>query len=148
MFAGGFSLEAAEQVCEGGDVDAFDVYDILDSLMRKSLLYVMRSDDSATACLDDLCLRHRAAGREWRGQQAHGGFYSAQADENFALWRSPRQHEAHEAHEAHEWLDLEINNLRNASASNPSRHLARLRTQRRSYNGARTRRHRPLPGRA
>ena len=44
VFAGGFTLEAAERVCSGGEVGSFDVLDLLDSLIRKSLVSVERSE--------------------------------------------------------------------------------------------------------
>ncbi len=37
-FRGGFTLEAAEQVCEGGAVDEFDIVDHLSSLVDKSMV--------------------------------------------------------------------------------------------------------------
>ncbi len=38
VFAGGWTLEAAESVCAGGDVDALDVLDLLSQLVEKSLV--------------------------------------------------------------------------------------------------------------
>ena len=38
VFAGGFSLEAARQVCAGGGIESFDVLDLLAALVDKSLL--------------------------------------------------------------------------------------------------------------
>ena len=38
VFAGGFSLEAAKQVCAGGGIESFDVLDVLAALVDKSLL--------------------------------------------------------------------------------------------------------------
>ena len=38
LFAGGFSLEACEQVCSGGNIAPGDQLDLLDSLVRKSLV--------------------------------------------------------------------------------------------------------------
>ena len=38
VFAGGLSLEAAEQVCAGGEVAVPEILDLLDSLVEKSLL--------------------------------------------------------------------------------------------------------------
>ena len=40
VFAGGFDLEAAEQVCGGDPLDALDVLDLLGSLVEKSLVMV------------------------------------------------------------------------------------------------------------
>jgi predicted ATPase/class 3 adenylate cyclase len=38
VFAGGFSLEAARQVCAGGGIESFEVLDLLAALVDKSLL--------------------------------------------------------------------------------------------------------------
>ncbi len=38
VFAGGFTLDAARQVCAGGGVESFDVFDLLANLVDKSLL--------------------------------------------------------------------------------------------------------------
>ena len=38
IFAGGWTLDAAETVCSGADIDAFDALDILESLVDKSLV--------------------------------------------------------------------------------------------------------------
>ena len=38
VFAGGFTLEAAEAVCVGGELDAYDVVDVLTDLVEKSLV--------------------------------------------------------------------------------------------------------------
>lgn len=113
VFAGGFSLEAVEEVCTGGEIEESDVIDILDSLVRKSL--ITATDDGGDVRYGMLeTLRAFGAERldETEGGRelhcAHARFYAADADRNFALWRSPQQRLAHE------WLDAEINNLRNA----------------------------------
>jgi predicted ATPase/class 3 adenylate cyclase len=46
VFAGGFDLEAAEAVCTTETVDAFDVADLLGSLVDKSLIVADHSPDS------------------------------------------------------------------------------------------------------
>ena len=45
VFAGGWSLEAAEAVCAGGDVEERDVLDLLSHLAAKSLLVVEPPED-------------------------------------------------------------------------------------------------------
>ena len=113
VFAGGFTLDAAEAVCAGGDVDEFDVIDTLDSLVSKSLVIVNRSDEAIRYRILQTIRTFgadRLAQTEDEGtvRQAHAMFYAGQADTNFELWRSADQLLAHE------WLDLEINNLRDA----------------------------------
>jgi predicted ATPase/class 3 adenylate cyclase len=46
VFVDGFTLEAAEAVCATDAVDAFDVGDILGSLVNKSMVYAERTDTS------------------------------------------------------------------------------------------------------
>jgi predicted ATPase/DNA-binding SARP family transcriptional activator len=47
LFAGGFTLEAAEQVCAGGDIEARDVFDIVAALVERSLVVMREQADSA-----------------------------------------------------------------------------------------------------
>ncbi len=114
VFAGGFTLQAAETVCVEGDVDEFDVCDILDSLVRKSLLYVDQADDSVRYGVLETIRAFSAErlaqdpARERQVRHLHAGRYADESDENFRTWRSPREAEAYR------WLDYEINNLRNA----------------------------------
>ena len=44
VFAGGFSLEAAETICAGGEIDAMDVLDLLARLVDKSLVITEELD--------------------------------------------------------------------------------------------------------
>ena len=46
VFAGGFDLGAVEGVCGGGDVEAFDTADLLDSLVDKSLVVAESAGDA------------------------------------------------------------------------------------------------------
>ena len=46
VFVGGFNLQAAEAVCTTGDVEAFEVADLLSSLVNKSLVTAERSSTS------------------------------------------------------------------------------------------------------
>ncbi len=48
VFAGGFDLEAAEQVCGAEPLDALDVLDLLGSLVEKSLVMVQEREDGST----------------------------------------------------------------------------------------------------
>ena len=111
VFAGGFTLEAAEQVCAGGVVAAPDVLDLLDSLVRKSLVVVERqrggiryalletirlfAEEQRTDPAEDRALRYR-----------HAQCFADGSDANFATWRSAQQGLAYE------WLDRELANLR------------------------------------
>ena len=46
VFAGGFTLEAAEAICAGGEIDPLDVLDLLTALVDKSLLAVQPTANS------------------------------------------------------------------------------------------------------
>lgn len=113
VFSGGFTLEATEQVCAGDGVDEFDVVDLLDSLVTKSLLSVSRSDETVRyAALQTIrsfgAEQLEEAGEADAVRRRHGEFFARQSGGVFELWRSPREPEAYE------WLDREINNLRDA----------------------------------
>jgi len=46
VFAGGWTLEAAEEVCSGDEIESFDVLDLLSQLVNKSLAVVMEGSQS------------------------------------------------------------------------------------------------------
>jgi non-specific serine/threonine protein kinase len=47
VFGGGFTLEAAESVCGGGEIEPDDVLDVVSGLVEKSLVEMRESGDSA-----------------------------------------------------------------------------------------------------
>ena len=111
VFAGGFTLEAAERVCEGTGIASSDVLDLLDLLTRKSLLTVSRGGEVARfGMLETIrqfaqeCLVARREAAATR--RCHARFMADDSDRQFGIWRSPRQRESHV------WLDREIGNLR------------------------------------
>ena len=111
VFAGGFDLEAAEEVCCGGDVLAEDLLDLIDSLVRKSLMLVERADGQVRYALLETIrqfgeeqLAAMGEGDEVRAR--HGAYFAAEADRHFEIWRSPEQHLAYE------WLEREMGNIR------------------------------------
>jgi tetratricopeptide (TPR) repeat protein len=113
VFSGGFTGEAAEAVCSGGGVEASEILDLLDSLVRKSLITTERSSavmryrllETIRQFADEQLLE-RAEPTTARLQ--HARFFTEDSDANFRIWLSPRQLEAHE------WLDREMDNLRSA----------------------------------
>ena len=113
VFAGGFSLEAAEHVCAGAEAGEADILDLLDGLVRKSLVSVDRSDAIVRYSLletirqfaeEQLTAMHESEAVRNR----HAQYFAADSRVNFELWRSPRQIEAYR------WLDREMGNLRAA----------------------------------
>ena len=111
VFAGGFTLEAAEHVCTGNGIQPADVLDLLDSLIRKSLLSVARDGEAARFSMLET-IRQFAETRLVESHEGaatrrnHARYMADDSDANFVLWRSPRQREAHD------WLDREMGNLR------------------------------------
>jgi hypothetical protein len=111
VFAGGFALEAAEALCSGGEVAAGDVLDILDSLVRKSLVTADRTADRVRYGLletirqfaEEQCV---AMGEGQSLRHRHARHFAAESDVHFKIWLSPRQPAAYE------WLEREMDNLR------------------------------------
>ena len=61
VFAGGFDLEAAEAVCTSDSVDAFDILDLLRSLVAKSLVVADRADEAVRYRLLETIRQYSAA---------------------------------------------------------------------------------------
>ncbi|MFN7954940.1 MAG: adenylate/guanylate cyclase domain-containing protein [bacterium] len=82
-FAGSFSLEAAEAVCAGGDVDEGDVLDLLTDLVEKSLV-VLEPGGERYRLLETIreyaLERLRAAGEETDVRERHLAHYLALAE--------------------------------------------------------------------
>ncbi len=111
VFAGGFMLEAAERVCAGGEAEAAAVLDLLDSLVRKSLVTVERAGSvlryGLLETIRQFAAEQLAATEEGEAvRDRHAEFFAAASDANFDIWRSRRQLAAYE------WLDREMGNLR------------------------------------
>ena len=111
VFAGGFDLESACAVT--GSDDDFATLDLLDALVRKSLLVADRSSGRTRFSMletirqfaeDQLVARGEAS--EIRA--AHSQYFAGREADIMALWDSPRQREAYD------WLTVELANLRTA----------------------------------
>lgn len=87
VFAGGWTLEAAEAVCSGNGVEHSDVLDLLQRLVRKSLVVVGEGGDRAARyrLLETLrqyaCERLTAAGEADAVRDRHATWYLEQAEE-------------------------------------------------------------------
>jgi predicted ATPase len=113
VFAGGFMLDAAERVCGGSEIAAADVLDILDSLVRKSLVTVDRSGESLRYGLLETIRQFAEQQLATLGQIEavrirHARHFADDSDAHFKIWLSPRQLTAYQ------WLDCELDNLRSA----------------------------------
>jgi predicted ATPase len=111
VFAGGFDLESACAVM--GSDDDFAALDLLDALVRKSLLVADRSSGRTRfAMLETIRqfaeeqLAARGVAEEVRA--AHSRYFAGREADILALWDSPRQRQAYD------WFTLELANLRTA----------------------------------
>lgn len=96
VFAGGFSVDAAEQVCAGGDVPQEAVLDVIQSLVEKSLLH--RTDVQGRVRLRMLepIREHGLARLREMGEyddviHRHLGWVEALLDEACLQWFGPTQ---------------------------------------------------------
>ncbi|HVQ98905.1 MAG TPA: adenylate/guanylate cyclase domain-containing protein, partial [Mycobacterium sp.] len=113
VFAGGFDLQSACAVTGSDDPDDYAVLDLLDALVRKSLLVADRSSGRTRYSMLETIrqfaeeqLAARGAATEVR--TAHGRHFAGREAEILALWDSPRQREAYT------WFSVELANLRTA----------------------------------
>jgi predicted ATPase/class 3 adenylate cyclase len=112
VFAGGFDLESACPVA-GSDQDEFEVLNLLDALVRKSLLVADRSSGHARFWMLETIRQFAqeqlvAGGEASEIRAAHSRYFAGREADILALWDSPRQREAHD------WFTIELANLRAA----------------------------------
>jgi predicted ATPase len=111
VFAGGFDLESACAVT--GSDDDFATLDLLDALVRKSLLVADRSSGRTRFAMLETIRQFAeeqlvAGGKASEIRAAHARYFAGRDAEIMALWDSPRQREAYD------WFTLELANLRTA----------------------------------
>ena len=84
VFVGGFTLEAAEAVCAGGEVEDLDVLDLLDALVAKSLVVPAQDGTARFRLLETIRSYARQklleAGEVDAVRDAHLGWAERQAD--------------------------------------------------------------------
>jgi predicted ATPase len=113
VFAGGFDLQSVCAVAAFDDVDDYVVLDLLDALVRKSLLIADRSTgrtrfsmlETIREFADERLVAHGDAAV---ARNAHARYFAGREDELLALWNSPRQRDAYD------WFTTEVANLRTA----------------------------------
>jgi predicted ATPase len=113
VFAGGFDLESACAVAGYEDSDEYAVLDLLDALVRKSLLVVVRSSGRTRFSMLETIRQFGeeqlvASGAAEEVRTAHAHHFAGKGADILALWDSPRQREAYD------WFTLELANLRTA----------------------------------
>ena len=113
VFAGGFDLESACAVAGSDALDDYAVLDLLDALVRKSLLVADRSSGRTRFSMLETIRQFAeeqlvARGEATEARTAHACYYAGREADVLALWDSPRQQEAYD------WFTTELANLRTA----------------------------------
>ncbi|MGO9384767.1 MAG: ATP-binding protein, partial [Mycobacterium sp.] len=113
VFASGFDLESACAVAGFDDPDDYAILDLLDALVRKSLLLADRSSGHARFSMLETIRQFAeeqlaASGSATEVRTAHARYFAGREADILALWDSPRQREAYD------WFTIELANLRTA----------------------------------
>ena len=114
VFAGGFDLQSACAVAGFPDApDDFATLDLLDALVRKSLLVADRSAGRTRFSMLETIRQFAeeqlvAGGEASEIRAAHSRYFAGREADIMALWDSPRQREAYD------WFTVELANLRTA----------------------------------
>ncbi len=113
VFSGGFDLESACAVDGSNPSDDYAVLNLLDALVRKSLLSVDRSARRARYSMLETIRQFAeeqlvARGEATEVRTAHARYFAGRETDVMALWDGPRQREAYE------WFTVELANLRAA----------------------------------
>jgi len=111
---GGFDLHSACAVAGFPDApDDFATLDLLDALVRKSLLVADRSSGRTRFSMLETIRQFAeeqlvASGAAEQVRTAHARYFAGRETDIMALWDSPRQRDAHD------WFTAELANLRRA----------------------------------
>jgi predicted ATPase len=113
VFSGGFDLQSACAVAGSDDLDEYAILDVLDALVRKSLLVADRSSGRTRFSMLETIRQFAEEQLVARGEAseiraAHSRHFAGREADIMALWDSPRQREAYD------WFTVELANLRTA----------------------------------
>jgi predicted ATPase len=113
VFAGGFDLQSACAVAGSDDLDEYAILEVLDALVRKSLLVADRSAGRTRFSMLETIRQFgedqlAASGAATEARTAHARYFARREADIMALWDSPRQREAYD------WFTIELANLRTA----------------------------------
>ena len=113
VFAGGFDLQSACAVAGFDGSDDYAVLDLLDALVRKSLLVADRTSGRTRYSMLETIRQFAeqqlvARGTAAEARTAHAHHFAEREADILALWDSPRQREAYN------WFTAELGNLRTA----------------------------------
>ncbi|MGA9362156.1 MAG: adenylate/guanylate cyclase domain-containing protein, partial [Mycobacterium sp.] len=107
VFAGGFDLESACAVAGSDDADDFAMLDLLDALVRKSLLVADRSSGRTRFSMLETVRQFAeeqlvASGAANDVRNAHARHFAGRETDIMSLWDSPRQRDSYE------WFAVEL----------------------------------------
>jgi predicted ATPase len=113
VFSGGFDLKSACAIAGSDDIDEYAILDLLDALVRKSLLVADRSSGrtrfSMLETIRQFAEEQLVAHGDATGMRtAHARHFAGHEADIMALWDSPRQRDAYT------WFTTELANLRTA----------------------------------
>ncbi len=113
VFAGGFDLQSACAIAGSDYADDYAILDLLDALVRKSLLVADRSSGRTRFSMLETIRQFAeeqlvAGGEATEVRTAHARYFAWRETDIMALWDSPRQREAYD------WFAAELANLRTA----------------------------------
>jgi predicted ATPase/class 3 adenylate cyclase len=113
VFAGGFDLQSACAVAGSDDLDEYATLDLLDALVRKSLIIADRSSGRTRFSMLETIRQFAeeqlvAGGEATEVRAAHARYFAGREADILALWDGPRQREAYG------WFAVELANLRAA----------------------------------
>ena len=113
VFAGGFDLQSAHAIATSGNVDEYAILDLLDALVRKSLLVADRSTGQTRFSMLETIRQFAEeqlalSGAADQARAAHAAYFADCATDALALWDGPRQRETYT------WFTTEFANLRAA----------------------------------
>jgi predicted ATPase len=113
VFAGGFDLQSACAVAGSDDRDEYAILEVLDALVRKSLLVADRSSGRTRFSMLETIRQFAeeqlvASGAATEARTAHARYFAGREADIMSLWDSPRQWHAYD------WFTIELANLRTA----------------------------------
>jgi predicted ATPase/class 3 adenylate cyclase len=113
VFAGGFDLQSACAIAKSGDVDEYAMLDLLDALVRKSLLVADRSTGQTRFSMLETIRQFAEeqlalSGGADQARAARARHFASVASDMLARWDGPRQRETYT------WFTTEFANLRAA----------------------------------
>jgi predicted ATPase len=113
VFAGGFDLQSACAIAGSDDRDEYAILEVLDALVRKSLLVADRSSGRTRFAMLETIRQFAEEQLVARGEAseiraAHSRYFARREADILARWDSPRQRDAYD------WFTIELANLRTA----------------------------------